>query len=539
MTEAIPSNYASMALARATPRAKNAGKYRLGFILFLLVNAVLFIRPAEIFPSIEAVPIYEMLMIAALVASAGAIVRLFTSTPLREQPMTACVLVMLVAVVLSHLSHGSLYLAKVNAVDYLKVVLYFMMLVSLVDSLPRLTIFMQVTAVYIFAIAALALLHYHGLIELQALEALAQLEQYNEDLGSRVVTIRLQASGIFNDPNDFALILTAGLLVVAHLFLESKRLLARVAYLVPLGVYLYALALTRSRGGFLAMSFGVMAMLVSRLGWKRGLQIGAIGLPVMLVAFGGRQTNLNFDEGDTGHGRVEIWRDAIVMFAHAPLFGAGKGEMLEQVGIVAHNSFLHSYAELGLFGGTAFLGLFYIPLTRLRRANVVLGGQHCEGPGEPAGPAKVLPGFRFPISRLRRDEQASKNYDNPLGLGRPVTIPGHFQISPTDTRRVTFSPDEPVTESSSAAGSPGPTALWRLRNCVLPVTCAYAIGLCSLSRGYVVPTYLILGIAASYMGLARQHGMLLPPPGMLLPRLVKASLGFLACLYIFVVIVTR
>jgi hypothetical protein len=224
--------------------------------------------------------------------------------------------------------------------------------------------------------------------------------------------------------------------------------------------------------------------------------------------------------------------------------------MLEQTGIVAHNSFVHSYAELGLFGGTAFLGLLYIPLTRLRRANFVPGDrQQSEKSAGSPGPTQSLPGFRFPIARRRDNDAPRQQLAHPRRAFTPLTIPGHFQISATD-RRVTFSPDGPISARSSGTGSSGTGAsgtglsgageLLRLRNCVLPVTCAYAIGLCSLSRGYVVSTYLILGIGAAYMGLARQHGMMAPlPQGVLLPRLAKASVGFLVCLYLFVVVVTR
>src|SRR5205085_1542342 len=55
----------------------------------------------------------------------------------------------------------------------------------------------------------------------------------------------------------------------------------------------------------------------------------------------------------------------------APLFGIGYREYSEQVGQVAHNSFVHCYTELGFFGGTAFLGAFFCTLLALFR----LGGQ--------------------------------------------------------------------------------------------------------------------------------------------------------------------
>src|SRR5687767_7736029 len=59
-------------LAAVPPKAAGS---TLGFVLFLLVNAVLFIRPAEVFPSLQALPIYEVLILGALVTSLPVVIR--------------------------------------------------------------------------------------------------------------------------------------------------------------------------------------------------------------------------------------------------------------------------------------------------------------------------------------------------------------------------------------------------------------------------------------------------------------------------------
>lgn len=463
-----PINYPVTAFpssGEAVPAPAAPAANKPGFALLLLVSAVLFIRPAEILPSLQALPIYELLMVACLVASFTGILRLFEPRSLALHPMTACVVVMLLAVMLSHLSHGNLYLARTFAMEFLKVVLFYLMVVALVNSVHRLRVFLQVTAVYIFVIASLSLLNHHDFIQLDALEAMAQLEGYDEEAGERRMTIRLQASGIFNDPNDFGLILVVGLLVVSHLVMVSKRKVVKLLCLLPLGVYLYALALTRSRGGFLALVAGGMVMLVSRLGWKKGLVLAALCLPPLLVVFGGRQTNFNFDEGDTGHGRVAIWRDALQMFKGSPFFGAGRGQMAEQLFIAAHNSYVHSYAELGMLGGTAFLALFFVPLYCLR-----------------------LRGAATTAQAARESQEAAE--------------------------------------------------LRRWRPCVLAIICSYGIGLCALSRAYVVVTYLVLAIGAVYLSLAVAHKTVTPPAlGPLFGKVMVASVGFLFCLYVFVRVV--
>jgi O-antigen ligase len=86
------------------------------------------------------------------------------------------------------------------------------------------------------------------------------------------------------------------------------------------------------------------------------------------MAFAGRQTNIDFDDKeDTFQGRVMLWREGMALFQQSPLFGIGRGMMAEENGTVAHNSYVHAYAELGVFGGTMFVGLIYLSVMGLYR----------------------------------------------------------------------------------------------------------------------------------------------------------------------------
>ena len=73
------------------------------------------------------------------------------------------------------------------------------------------------------------------------------------------------------------------------------------------------------------------------------------------------------------------------LLRQAPLFGIGVGKYEDEVGLVAHNSFVHAYTELGIFGGALFLGAFVYPLGTLHRLGVE-SSPHME---EPRGPALV------------------------------------------------------------------------------------------------------------------------------------------------------
>jgi O-antigen ligase len=340
-----------------------------GFVLFLLLTAVLFIRPSDILPPLLNVPVFELLIVSTMLACFPVLLEPFSLELLWDQPGILCVYLLLPAVVLSNLSHGDLYSARVYGNTFARTLVYFVLLIAVLDRPRRLRAFLLVVAVLILVDAAIALLSYHGRIELPGLEGLTQSVGVDEETGETLAIVRLRGAGIFNDPNDIALILAVGAYVCITFFLESKGSWARrLAAVSVLAVLAYAMVLTHSRGGFLALTAGMMAFLVARVGWRRSVPLAAVLLPILLVLFGGRATNISLsDEDDTGYERIQLWAEAIVFFKRAPVFGIGQHMFAEEVGMVAHNSYAHCFAELGIVGGTLFVAAFYLPLSDMRQ----------------------------------------------------------------------------------------------------------------------------------------------------------------------------
>jgi O-antigen ligase len=111
---------------------------------------------------------------------------------------------------------------------------------------------------------------------------------------------------------------------------------------------------------------GSAVVISSRMPWRRSVPLLAIVLPAFFMVFGGRQTNMDLDDSeDTFQGRVLLCRDAMVLFHSAPLFGIGYNMMADENGTVAHNSYAHTYAELGMFGGTIWVGMIYLAVTAI------------------------------------------------------------------------------------------------------------------------------------------------------------------------------
>src|SRR2546430_8464131 len=141
----LPRESSSHLIAAAQPSSLAE---KIGFFLFILVNAALFLRPSELFPDLGEAPIYEVIIITCLVFSCGAILKLLQPAKLLDQPITLCVLGLVPAVALSHLSHLNFGEGIRSTIDFSKPVVYYLLLVSLVNTPRRLRWFLFALAAF-------------------------------------------------------------------------------------------------------------------------------------------------------------------------------------------------------------------------------------------------------------------------------------------------------------------------------------------------------------------------------------------------------
>jgi putative inorganic carbon (hco3(-)) transporter len=214
------------------------------------------------------------------------------------------------------------------------------------------------------------LLEYDGWINLSTLRS---IEQSSTNPVSGVVSVvrRLCGIGIFNDPNDLCLLLVAtATLCLGFTGCRDLGRLRRWMY-VPVIFFLYAIVLTQSRGGFLSLLGVIGTLLVIRYGRGQAILAAIVLVPVIFTIFAGRQTQVDFsDPDDTFQTRLNAWNDSLDLFKQSPIFGVGQEQQEELRGSVAHNSFIQSFAELGIVGGACFLGAFAIAISGLRRTKV-------------------------------------------------------------------------------------------------------------------------------------------------------------------------
>src|SRR5262249_15209231 len=149
-----------------------------------------------------------------------------------------------------------------------------------------------------------------------------------------------------------------GILTCLYFTGDVRQGMPRFAWLAPIGLFGYALKLTQSRGGLLGATASLFILGCARYGWKKATVAAAITVPLLLAVAGGRQADFNLDEEDTGQARIQLWGEGFALFKQSPVFGIGAERYREEVGQVAHNSFVHAYVETGLLGGTLFVGMF-------------------------------------------------------------------------------------------------------------------------------------------------------------------------------------
>lgn len=333
---------------------------RAGFLLLLLSLVALLLRPMDLVPGLEGASLYESLIAACLLASLPRIAAQLQSRRLKAAPVTAMALLLAPAVFVSHVWGGDFWSARHDAMDAIKSGVLFLLIVGHSDSSARLRAVLSTVAASILAVTAVAVLNYYGAIRVEAIQTVAQRAEEG------VLFQRLCGTGIFNDPNDLSLILVLCMVVCAAATTWRELGPRRYFALVPMLVFGHALLLTQSRGGLVAAVAGLVAFLGARYRWRNVIPVLLLLALLALSPLLGRQTQWNLsDPNDTFQARLELWSSSLDAFRSSPLFGVGRGGLVERIGQVAHNSYLHAFAELGLFGGLAFLGAFAVCLKGL------------------------------------------------------------------------------------------------------------------------------------------------------------------------------
>ena len=333
----------------------------MAFLLLILLTGILFIRIGEIFPALQGIEFFFYLFVPCFIMSFSNVMRQLSQRNLQTQPITLCVFMILLADVLSNLTHFNFVGVADHGVSSLKNVMYYLVLISQVNTSLRFRQLLFWIWLFCLVFIILVLLNHFGVIKLSIMEAFN--DSYESETGETMRVKRMTGSGLFGDPNDMCMVIVTGLVLGFYLMGDNLFPLPRLVYLASAIVFGYALKQTQSRGGFIAFMAACGMTMLARFGWKKAVMAGAAVLPVVLIVFKGRLTAISTKEG-TAHTRIQLWSDGLSYFKSSPLFGIGTGKYAEYSHHVAHNAYVHAYAEMGLLGGGPFVGAFFLPFGR-------------------------------------------------------------------------------------------------------------------------------------------------------------------------------
>lgn len=336
------------------------------FFFLIVLTAVLMIRPEEVIPDLAGARLYLWSIVITTYTAIPKLRNLFVLSELTSRSILVCVLGYSVFFLISGLFSGHLDRAWEHFEAFLKVLLYYLLLIAILDTPDRLRQFLGWLVILVIGVTIVATLMYYDVLIIPEPMLTKLEEQFRDpDTGEVRVIRRALATGIFNDPNDLCLVLVLGMLCAFYHFATTPAPSAKIFWLLPIPGFFLMLSLTGSRGGMLGLLAGFATLVYAYRGLRRSIPLVFVGIFALLYFAGGRGADIS--GGGTARERLSLWGEGLGTLFTYPIsipFGLGPGWYVAEHGsLLAHNSFVNTYVEMGLFGGGFFLVAFLSALS--------------------------------------------------------------------------------------------------------------------------------------------------------------------------------
>jgi putative inorganic carbon (hco3(-)) transporter len=307
------------------------------FLGTLLFVGFLYMRPEETFRELAGMRLALIISVATLIG----MVFVMSINRIRavRSPITPLILTFTAVAVMTTINKGVTVMALT---DLSKLVILIILLQNLIRTPKVYRAFIGTICLFTFYLAAYSIYLFH---------TGQAIDQHGVD--------RSVATGIFSDPNDLATTFVAGVALLITL-MRSHDNKFNWLYLIPLATSLYAIYLTHSRGGLIALLVLMFAYIVTSS--QRKVLASSIGLglvALLFIAAPGRLGNMDTKE-ESANSRFHYWYTGVQMLKGNPATGVGYAQFKDNNdGMTAHNTWVLCFGELGLFGYLPFMGALY------------------------------------------------------------------------------------------------------------------------------------------------------------------------------------
>ncbi len=351
----------------------------MSFALFILYILFTYLRPFEtIAPDLA--PYRPMLILWALAfVTAGA--RALARNEVAARPVHFGLLGLLIAsIALSQIANQWAGGALPAVAEFSTAAMLMVLCMLNLTSLRRLQVTCVVIACSVIVLAGLSTVSFHtGFMADELVLRQNTNDDDESDLPEEVqehaapaddksgrYLLRARSLGFLNDPNDFAQTLVMALPLLWWFYVPGRWLRNLFVVAAPGALLGYAIYLTQSRGALLGVA--ALGLLAAQrfLGLFRTLLLAALLVAGMsILSFGGRELS---SKEQSAAQRVEAWQQGITMLRAKPVLGVGYGNFTDHHYLTAHNSFVLCFAELGLVGYFAWIGLIVLTYKGLEQA---------------------------------------------------------------------------------------------------------------------------------------------------------------------------
>ncbi len=312
-----------------------------GLLIFLFL---IIIRPQDFMPFLYGVPIVFVVM--------GVLLTAWILSPVEKRLIRTAqdryYALFFTIIVISSLNAGWLGYTKEVAIETSKIALIYWFCVTIVNDEHRLKIATWTTVTLMTAVAAMGVLQSFGYdITGQGMYWAADKKVW-----------QVKGAGLFDNPNDLAYSIVLVVPFTLGLACSKRNLFTRAWAIAMCMTAVYCIYLTRSRGGYLAVTMGVVIWFYFWISNQNLRRIAVFaGLIGIFIAFSIQTRNYRDDKSSMG--RVEAWAAGMKMLGEHPIIGVGKGQFLEHNSLDSHNSYVRAGSELGIVGLFAFLGILF------------------------------------------------------------------------------------------------------------------------------------------------------------------------------------